>query len=135
MRRLLMTCLFVLIATPALAQNRLSFYAVGGATPQSTFDIPSVAVQCNQDHPAAGPNNPLNPRYIIWDDPAVANRACIYDTGTALGVLYSRPVGDHEVSLRFFNAVGVGPESTRAAFRRLDPPTAAPANLRLGGGS
>lgn len=93
----------------------------------STYDF--TTVQCDQAPPPAG--STVNPQFIIWDDPANAGRVCIHDT-TAGGPLLALPIGAYTATLAAGNEAGYSPESNTAPFTRLAPPSAAPANLRLG---
>lgn len=133
MVRLVIAAALVLgFVTTVEAQQRISFYAVGGATPTATFDPPAASVTCNVTPQLPLPGTPVNPRYFGWDDPAnPTTRMCLWDSGApTTGPIFARPVGDHETTVRFVNAAGAGPESNRVRFNRLDPPSAAPANYR-----
>lgn len=101
-------------------------------TPIQSFDFQIGAITCNLAPPAATTTGvPVNPSRAIWDDPANAGRVCQWtDPGT--GPLFAVPFGGtYEAGLQAFNAAGRGPESNRAPFSRLAPPSNAPAGLRL----
>lgn len=132
--KIFLSLVVVLIAAPAVAQTpdgvRLSIYQSGATSPTTSFDMLNAAIQCNQAPPAANAST-VNPTRVSWNDTANAGRVCQWtDPGT--GPLMALPLGaSYEGGLRFFNAAGSGPESTRAPFTRLGPPTVAPAGLLL----
>ena len=110
---------------------RLNIYTGTGAAAPTTFlDFPIASIVCNQTPPAVT-TPPVNPSRALWDDPANAGKVCEWiDSGT--GPLAAVPLGSsYEATLQAYNAAGRGPESNRAPFSRLAPPTAAPTGLRL----
>lgn len=129
MKKLLIAIGLMFVATPALAQSqdsRVSVYAPSAAAPLTTLDVPAASITCNL---AASPTQAVNPSSLEWTDAANSGRVCRW-TDQSSGPLLAAPVGAYEVTLRFVNAAGVGPESNRASFSRLAPPTVAPAGLR-----
>jgi len=132
--------LLAVLAAPsnALAQAidgyRLNIYPAmtpPASTPLSFFDFQIGAITCNLAPPTPVAGLPVNPSRAIWDDPDNAGRVCQWnDPGT--GPLFAVPFGStYEAGLQAFNAAGRGPESNRAPFSRLAPPSTAPAGLRL----
>lgn len=133
MTRILTALALLVVATAASAQTvteyELAIFAVGATAPTSTTRAPVASVTCNLVPPPPATST-VNPRLVIWDDPAVAGRVCQWDLGAPATVLVSLPVGSYRGVLRFVNAAGVGPDSTDALFSRVALP-AAPTGVRL----
>jgi hypothetical protein len=127
LKKLLIAIGLMCVAAPALAQDyRVSVYAPSAQAPLTTVDVPATATTCNL---AASPTQPVNPIGLEWTDPANTGRVCRW-TDQSNGPLLAAPIGAYEVTLRNLNAAGPGPESNRASFSRLAPPTTAPAGVR-----
>jgi len=133
MRRLVFVLACLLLAVPLSAQTpitdyRVRYYAPGATQPLQQDDpFPASAAQCNQAPPTG--TNTVNPTRVVWDDPAVAGRVCIY-TPAAGGALVSFPLGAYEGTLTAINSVGASGESARAPFSRAAAATA-PSGLRF----
>jgi len=129
-RPLPILAVLLLLPSPAVAQAitgyELRVYAPGAAMPQSTTPFPATAVQCNQ--PQVTTTNTTNPTRVVWTDPALSGRECIWTFGGG-GVIPSLPSGAYEGALLAINDAGSA-ESARAPFVRLDVP-AAPGGVRL----
>ena len=125
----------VLTAPSAHAQTidrwSLKIFNVGATAPLSTTDLLAANVVCNQAPPPPGPS--INPTRVVFDDPLIAGRACIWtDTGT--GPLFAVPFGgSYEASLTATNAAGTSGESIRASFTRPGLPPCVPLGFRLVG--
>lgn len=127
----------ILSLLPALAQAQtisswqLRIYNVGAATPISApTDLLTANVQCNQNAPSS--TNSVNPTRVVFDDPNVAGKVCIWvDPGT--GPLSSMPFGasSYEGTLTATNAAGTTLESGRAPFSHPGQVPNVPAGLRL----
>jgi hypothetical protein len=109
------------------------FVVSGGVSPV-TNDLPIASIVCNQTAPAPTSGTVHNPTKVVYDDPAVSGKVCIYtDTGT--GPLLSLPLGAtvYTATAAFVNSVGAGPVS--AVSNPFDhpgtAPTVAPTGLRV----
>jgi hypothetical protein len=135
---ILTTALGVLWASAAAAQTTLTSYELrfyqGGATPTSAIAFPAGATTCGQTV-VPTPVASVNPRFARWDDPAAANRQCVYDLTTAVGgnPIPAFPVGQYTARLVVTDSVGLSSteSSDSNPFFRADPP-AAPTGLSLG---
>lgn len=129
-RTLLVALVLLLIAAPLAAQTPDSYsakyYAVGATVPVQTETFLPTAAICNQAAPTIA--NTVNPTRVVWDDPAVLGKVCIY-TGSPTGPLFSMPAGNYEATLAAINAAGSSPESARSPFSRLAV-LAAPTNVK-----
>ena len=123
----------VLVAPSAHAQTidrwSLKIFNVGATAPLSTTDLLAANVVCNQAPPPPGPS--INPTRVVFDDPLIAGRACIWtDTGT--GPLFAVPFGgSYEATLVAVAGVLVSLESNRAPFTRPGQTPGVPQGLRL----
>jgi hypothetical protein len=137
MRSLLLLAL-VATATPVAAQPTLTSYQLrffqAGASPTSTLTFAATATTCGQTV-VPTPVASVNPRFARWDDPATANRQCVYDLTTAVGgnPIPAFPVGQYTARLVVTDSVGLSSteSSDSNPFFRADPP-AAPTGLSLG---
>lgn len=101
----------------------LRFYNIGATAPLVTNDaFPSTSVACNQPPPTA--TSTINPTRVVWDDPAIPGRVCIFLPSTSAG-LFALPIpGDYEATLTFTDGTTSlsSPESARAPFTRRSLP-------------
>lgn len=109
----------------------LSIYNVGAQTPISApTELLAANVTCNQTAPTS--TNTVNPTRVVFDDPNVAGKVCIWvDPGT--GPLASMPFGasSYEGTLTATNAAGTTAESARAPFTRPGLPPGVPMAVRF----
>lgn len=106
----------------------LRSYAVGAPTPTSTFTFLSSAVTCNLPQPSGTLSN-VNPTRVIWNDPNITGRACIW-TDPGSGPLFALPIGNYEATLTATNSVGTSAETARVPFSKQSVP-AVVTGLRL----
>ena len=131
MRRVLLTCAFLLASIPIFAQTgiptsyTLRIYAAGSAT-ATTLTVPVSQIQCNLA-PATGSN--LNPTKWRWTDPANTGRECEYADAARLTALAD---GNYEGTASASNADGTSAEGARVPFvRRRPTPPGVPTGLSL----
>ena len=126
---LLLSASLVQAQTAPITDYLVKYYAPGATAPlQSTDPFSATSVLCGQAAPASTAST-VNPTRIVWDDPAIAGRVCIYAPASG-ATLLSFPVGAYEGTLTGINVVGVGAESARAPFTRAVA-AGAPAGLRF----
>lgn len=125
-------CFVLAFAVSASAQTtsyKLRIYLSGATAPMTTTTLQASGFICNQAAPPTGATT-TNPTKVVFDDPAVAGRVCIYtDPGT--GPLLALPTGfqNYTATLAAMGAGGAeSAESNAAPFSRTAP---APANVRL----
>lgn len=132
MRRLFLCLLFVLVANVASAQTDsylVRYYGPGAITPfMQTDSFLISAATCNQAAPAT--TNTVNPTRIIFDDPAVAGRVCIYVLPASAALFTLANPGNYEGSIAVTTSAGTSAESARAFFSRAPQPPV-PTGLKI----
>lgn len=132
---ILSLCLFS-IASFAEAQTgqpasyRVDYYASTGTTPLATETIAASAatITCNQPVAAVGGSN-VNPTKVLWEDPSIAGRDCVY-TAPATSPLRTLGVGEYEATLTAINDGGSA-TSARVPFSRRSLIPAVPTRVRV----
>jgi hypothetical protein len=117
---------------------RFNLEANPTGAPVTTYDFQKSAAVCNQaPTPVDLTTVVVNPRYIRFDDPAMAGRECVFDTGTAAGPLFALPAGRDRATL-VGKVTQDGVELVSEASNTSNPfvrgaAPARPANVRVGG--
>lgn len=110
----------LLIGVLALAQTisgyTLRIYLVGATSPLLTYSIAPSQVVCGQPAVSTPTSTVINPKVIVWDDPANVSLTCRWSySGSGNGPLYAVPVGSvYELTLTAVSTSGSGPESARS---------------------
>lgn len=137
---LMLACLGMASAVSAQSQtppvSHVRVVVTGGVSPV-TNDLPIASIACNQTPPAPTTGTVHNPTKVIYDDPAVAGKVCIYtDTGAPPSPLLALPFGGtvYTATAAFiYGTAGPGPFS--AVSNPFDHPgvpgTTAPTGFRV----
>lgn len=128
--------LLTLIVWPSIAHAQtkwtLRVYTVGGSTPViAPVDLPSANVGCGQNMPPAG--STINVEQVVFDDPTIAGKVCIWADPTSSHVLATIPESNdpYEATLTASSATMASLESARSAPFTMNSAPPVPTGVRL----